>query len=60
MRMPKANQTFLENPEINLQQLSHSTVVERMLVRCRPRRSFTAVALCSSRLEFFKYGGVRC
>jgi hypothetical protein len=36
MRMPKANQTFLENPEINLQQLSDSIVVERMLCALPP------------------------
>src|SRR5262249_29533282 len=38
--MPKANQTFVENPAINLQQLSDQAVVERMKLCTLPPSTF--------------------
>jgi hypothetical protein len=60
MRMPKANQTFLENPEINLQRLSDSTVVERMLCALPPSTFLHRCRALFRKAGFFKYGGVRC
>ena len=54
MRMPKANQTVFRNPEINLEQLSDSIVVERMLCALPQSTFLHRCRALFSRLEFFK------